>query len=198
VSHELGSSKPVQRRKTPSVAGVRSDKPEPGLWPVQPYICIPERCAHPRPCRQTSAPAPNGYWVWDPRPSLTDQTHTTPQLRLYYNALTAKKLSTCREGVIVRPAPVDFCHSACIRLAAAPFRPLFLTDLGAAPSPLAPRPDPHDYMAEITWWQELQNTIQSMIKGPYHCLVPRLRPTPSKQQHVLVRGDHKVRLLNGQ
>jgi hypothetical protein len=45
----------------------------------------------------------------------------------------------------LRAAPVDFCHSACIRLAAAPSRPLFLTDLGAAPSPLAaPRPDPRD------------------------------------------------------
>jgi hypothetical protein len=49
----------------------------------------------PRPCRQTSTPALNGYWVWCPRPSLTDQTHTTPQLWLYYNALTAEKLRTC-------------------------------------------------------------------------------------------------------
>jgi hypothetical protein len=30
---------------------------------------IPERCAHPRPSRCTSTPAPNKYWVWHPRPS---------------------------------------------------------------------------------------------------------------------------------
>jgi hypothetical protein len=55
-----------------------------------------------------------------PRPD----THTTPQLRLNCGTLTAKK---------------NYLRAA---------RPLFLTDLGAAPSPLAPRPDPHDQMAE--------------------------------------------------
>jgi hypothetical protein len=87
-----------------------------------------------------------------PCPSLPDQTHTTPQLRL-------TKLALSRPKGCMRAAPaVDFCHSACIpciRLAAASSRPLFLTDLGAAPSPLAPRPDPHDQMAEKNWWQEL-------------------------------------------
>jgi hypothetical protein len=36
-------------------------------------------------------------------------------------------------------------------------------------------------MAEITWWQGLQDTIQSMTNGPYHCLVPRLRHTSGQR-----------------
>jgi hypothetical protein len=61
-----------------------------------------------------------------------------------HNTTTSAKLALSRPKSYLRAAPVEFGHSTCIRLTAASFRPLFLTDLGAAPSPLAPRPDPHD------------------------------------------------------
>ena len=60
-----------------------------------------------------------------------------------HNTTTSAKLALSRPKNYLRAAPVEFGHSACIRLTAASSHPLFLTDLGAAPSPLAPRPDPH-------------------------------------------------------
>jgi hypothetical protein len=74
--------------------------------------------------------------VWCPAPR--SQTRHTQHHNFGY------KLALSRPKNYLRAAPVDFCHNVCIRLAAAPSRPLFLADLDAAPSPLAPRPDPHD------------------------------------------------------
>jgi hypothetical protein len=53
-----------------------------------------------------------------PCPSLPDQTH---------NTTTSAKLALSRPENYLRAARVDFCHSACIRLAATSPRPLFLT-----------------------------------------------------------------------
>jgi hypothetical protein len=127
------------------------------------YIFIPERCTHPR---AADIPLRLSQRVLGvvPCPSLPDQTHTTPQLRLNWR-------SHGQNTICVQL--LSICHSACTRLAAAPSRPLFLTDLDAAPSPL---PD----QTHTTRWPK--KTGGKRDKTPCHCLVPRLRPTPSKQQ----------------
>jgi hypothetical protein len=45
-----------------------------GMSRLSTPAAIPERFAHPRPHRYTSALTSNGYWVCHPRPSLPDHT----------------------------------------------------------------------------------------------------------------------------
>jgi hypothetical protein len=57
-------------------------------------VCIPERCAHPRPCRHTPTGTPNGYWCGTLAPR-TQTRHTRQHNFGYTNTLTASKLPAC-------------------------------------------------------------------------------------------------------
>jgi hypothetical protein len=87
------------------------------------FACPNDAPIHGLACRQTSTPAPSGYWVWCPRPSLTDQTHTTPQLRR-------------KNYVPASPGEYRQMEHTCMLIA--PSGALLLTDIGCGTLPLAP------------------------------------------------------------
>jgi hypothetical protein len=98
------------------------------------------------------------------------------------NTTTSAKLTPSRPKNYLRAAPVGFYHSACIRLATASSRPLFITDLCAAPPPLAPRPDPHGQMAGMTWASH--RLLPSTIYNGSMCYVQHPHPSLPDQTHT--------------
>jgi hypothetical protein len=102
------------------------------------HACPSDGCAHPWPCRHTSAtPPPNGYWVWCPHPSLADQTHThtTPQRRIYQHPHGG-------QANYVPASPGDYRQMEHTCMPIAPSGAALLpTDIGCGTAlPLAPRP----------------------------------------------------------
>jgi hypothetical protein len=102
-----------------------------------PLACMSERFAHLRsadiciPPRLLSTGIKCGALPFSP--ALPDQIHTTPQLHLLH------KLALSRPTNYLRASPVDGRHSTCcIKLAAAPSRPLAVSNGSRVYSPLAP------------------------------------------------------------
>jgi hypothetical protein len=95
---------------------------------------IPERCTHPRPCRYTSTPAPNGYWVWHAlAPRCSQQDTAAPPAR-------DSNLDSCNQDMS-RLSTLAYPDDAPIHgLADIPLR-LLPTDIGCGT--LAPRSRQH-------------------------------------------------------
>jgi hypothetical protein len=111
-------------------------------------ICvhIPERCAHPRSCRRASSPLPTGIGCGTLAPaSLPDHTLQHPLLATQATPnLGSGNHDMSRLSAFAYPDDAPIRGLADVRLAHSQ------RVLGAAPSPLAPRPDTHGTTALAT------------------------------------------------